>query len=338
MKKKKRKSTYLSSNKPISKYMTEKRLIGRIKKVPLRQLWRKEDKDFTQWLEDNIEYLSDTLDFNLNVVSREKRVGPFKVDLFAEDNFGKKVIIESQLEKTDHDHLGKIITYLTNLDASTAIWITGRPTDEHIKAIEWLNEITPDDISFYLVKVEAIKFESQPLAGPLFTIVKGPSEESKQLGEEKKEYAQRHILRKEFWTSLLEKAGKRTKLHSNISPGIYSWIGTGAGKSGMSFNYVITYKRGECELYLDRGKGYEKPNINKERFDQLLKNKDEIEKAFGGKLIWDRLDGRRASRISIRFENVGLKDKESWNELQDKMIDAMIALEKAFRKYIRQLK
>ena len=318
--------------------MTEERRIGKIKKVPLRELWKKEDRDFTKWLEENIEYLNDILDFNVSILSREKRVGPFKVDLFAEDNFGKKVIIESQLKKTDHDHLGKIITYLTNLEANTAIWITGRPTEEHIKAIEWLNEITPDDVFFYLVKVEAIKFESQPLAGPLFTIVKGPTTESKQLGEEKKEYAQRHILRKEFWTRLLEKTGKRTKLHSNISPSIYSWIGTGAGKSGISYNYVITYKRGECEVYLDKGKQYEKPNINKLRFDELFKHKDEIEKVFGGKLNWDRLDGRRASRISIRFENVGLREKESWDELQEKMIDAMIRLEKAFRKYIRQLK
>lgn len=93
----------------------QRRRICRIKKVPLRELWRKKDKDFTCWLEENIDFLNDVLDFELSVLSREEPVGPFNVDLFAEDNFGNKVVIENQLEKTDHDHLGKIITYLTNL-------------------------------------------------------------------------------------------------------------------------------------------------------------------------------------------------------------------------------
>lgn len=311
--------------------------IGKIKKVSLRELWQKEDKDFTRWLEENIEYLNEVLDIDISIESREEKVGPFKVDLFGEDNFGKKVIIENQLEKTDHDHLGKIITYLTNLEANTAIWITSKPTEEHIKAIEWLNEITPDDIAFYLIKIEAIKIESQPLAAPLFTVIKGPSRESKQIGAEKKEYAQRHILRKEFWTQLLEKAKEKTKLHANVSPSIYSWIGTGAGKSGIGYNYVITNKYASCEIYLDRGKEFEDPNINKIRFDKLFKHKDEIEKEFGGKLNWERLEDRRASRISVHFEGIGLKDKDKWDALQEKMIETMIRLEKVFRKYIRQL-
>ena len=311
--------------------------IGKIKKVPLRELWKKEDRDFTRWLEKNIEYLSDVLDFDLSVLDREKGVGPFQVDLYAEDNFGGKVIIENQLEKTDHEHLGKIITYLTNLEANTAIWIVSNPIDEHMKAIEWLNEITPDNISFYLIKVEAIRIESQPLAAPLFTVVKGPSRESRQLGKEKKEYAERHVLRKEFWTQLLEKAKDKTDLHSNVSPSVYSGIGQGAGKSGIGYNYVITYKHASCEIYLDRGKGFEEPNINKIRFDKLYEHKDQIEEEFGGKLNWERLDNRRASRISIEFEGIGLKDKDKWDDLQNKMIDAMIRLEKAFGKHIKQL-
>jgi hypothetical protein len=284
--------------------MEKRNPIGKIRKVALRELWKKEDKEFTRWLEENIEYLNDILDFDLSIVSREEKVGPFKVDLFAEDNFGNKVVIENQLEKTDHDHLGKIITYFTNLGANTAIWITSKPRDEHIKAIEWLNEITPDNISFYLIKVEAIKMEPQPLAAPLFTVVKGPTEESKQLGEEKKEYAERHILRKEFWTQLLGKAKEKTKLHSNVSPSIYSWIGTGAGKAGIGYNYVITYKYASCEIYLDKGKEFEEPNVNKARFDQLYKHKEEIEKEIGEKLNWERLDHRRASRISFEFEGI----------------------------------
>lgn len=312
-------------------------IIGKIKKVSLRELWEKEDRDFTKWLEENIEYLNEVLDIDISIESREEKVGPFKVDLFGVDNFGKKVIIENQLEKTDHDHLGKIITYLTNIEANTAVWITSKPTVEHVKSIEWLNEITPDDVAFYLIKIEAIKIESQELAAPLFTVVTGPSRESKQIGAEKKEYAQRHILRKEFWTQLLEKTKEKTKLHTNVSPSIYSWIGTGAGKSGIGYNYIITNKYASCEIYLDRGKEFEEPNINKIRFDKLFKYKNEIEKEFGSEIKWERLENRRASRISIRFENVGLKDKDKWDELQNNMVDAMIKLEKSFRKYIKAL-
>ena len=318
--------------------MGEESRIGKIKKVPLRELWRKEDKDFTEWLEKNIDYLNEILDFDLSILSRDEKVGPFRVDLFAEDGFGNKVIIENQLEKTDHDHLGKVLTYMINLDAHTAIWITKAPREEHIKVIEWLSETTPDDMAFYLIKLEAIKIENQPMAAPLFTILKGPTTESKQLGAEKKEYAERHILRKEFWTQLLDKAKERTNLHSNVSPSIYSWIGTGAGKSGIGYNYVITYKYAGCEVYLDRGKEFVEPNINKIRFDELYKYKDKIEQEFGGELNWERLDDRRASRISYRLKGIGLKDKDKWDELHNKLIDAMIRMDKALRKYIKQLK
>lgn len=314
-----------------------KEQIGKIKKVPLRELWNKEDKDFTRWLEENIDYLNEALDFEISIEKREEYAGPFKVDLLGSDKDGNKVVIENQLEKTDHDHLGKLITYLTNLDANVGIWITSEPVEEHVKAIDWLNENAPDDVSFYLVKIEAVKIEPQPIAAPLFTIIARPTEESKEIGLEKKEYAQRHLLRKEFWTKLLEKANKLTKLHSGVSPSIYSWIGTGAGKSGISYNYVVTYSYGSSEIYLDRGKDFVEPNINKIRFDELIKHKKEIEERFGESLEWERLDNRRGSRIVIRFKGAGLKDHDKWGQLQDKMIDAMVRLEKNFRDYIKSL-
>jgi len=191
--------------------------IEKIKKVPLREIWIPEE-DFTKWLEENIDYLNDVLDFNISILSREEKVGPFKVDLYGEDGSGNKVIIENQLEKTDHTHLGQIITYLTNLEANTAIWIASGPTEEHIKAIDWLNETTPDDISFYLIKLEAIKIGESSSAAPLFTIIKRPTREKKQLGAEKKEYAERHVLRKRFWTQFLEKINSRYSFCSNINP------------------------------------------------------------------------------------------------------------------------
>jgi hypothetical protein len=192
-------------------------------------------------------------------------------------------------------------------------------------------------VAFYLIKIEAYKIgNSDPAAK--FSIIAGPSEESETIGKEKKKYAKRHVLRKKFWTELLEKSKSRTNLYTNISPSMYSWIGTGAGKSGISYNYSITNKFANCEIYFDRGKDFTEPNINKARFDQLYKHKDKIEKEFGGNLTWERLNNKRACRISIKFDKVGLKDEEKWDKLQDKMIDAMIRLEKVFRDYIRKLK
>jgi hypothetical protein len=224
---------------------------------------------------------------------------------------------------------------LTNLEANTAIWITSEPTEEHIKAVAWLNETAPDDISFYIVKLEAIRIGNNLTAAPLFTIVEGPTDIVKEIGKEKKEYAERHHLRKEFWTTLLEKAKIKTRLHANVSPSIYHWVGAGGGHAGIGYNYVITGNSAYTEVYLDRGKNY--PSLNKERFDELYKHKDDIEKVFGDILSWERLDKKRASRIAFRINGAGLKDKDKWPGLQDKMIDAMIRLEKATEPFIKKL-
>jgi len=309
--------------------------IGKLKKIALREVWKNEAKNFSSWLFDNIQILGEELDINLTPIEKEKKAGSFSVDIVAEDESGQKVVIENQLEKTDHDHLGKIITYLSNIGAKTAIWISSNPKQEHERAIDWLNEFGPG-VAFYLIKVEAYKIgNSEP--APKFSIIAGPSEESEIIGEEKKEYAKRHILRKEFWTQLLSKAKQKINLHANVTPNIYSWVGAGAGKAGISYNYVITNKYAGCEIYLDKGKEYEKPNINKIRFDKLYKHKKQIEKLFRGKLNWGRLDNARASRISYRFKEGSLNNKETWDKTQDKMIEIMVRLEKAFRNYIKQL-
>jgi len=305
-------------------------MVGKIEKVLIREVWRNEAKSFTKWLFDNIEVLCEELDITITPVDREKSIGSFSADIVAEDTLGNRVLIENQLEKTDHDHLGKILTYVSNLDAKAAIWISSEPRPEHERAIEWLNEAGLD-VNFYLVKIEVYKIgESEP--APKFTIISGPSEKSIIVGKEKKELAERHKKRLEFWKTLLEKSKDKTTLFSNVSPSIYSWIGMGAGKSGLGFNYGITYKCGQIELYIDRGK--ESEEENKEIFDQLFKHKHEIENNFGEKLEWKRLNDRRASRILKVYKYAGLNDKDNWSRLQDEMIDDMIKFQKALKKYI----
>jgi len=197
-------------------------MISRLEIVPIRNVFQKEAQHFTTWLESHIEALSERLGLQLTVVQREKQVGDFNVDLLCEDSNGRPVIIENQLERTDHDHLGKLLTYLVNLDASTAIWITTEPRLEHQKVIDWLNESTAADISFYLVKAEATRIGDSPFA-PLFTVLSEPDKQTKEIGEKKKEWAERHVKRFEFWTGLIDRSKDKTKLFSNISPGRYSW-------------------------------------------------------------------------------------------------------------------
>jgi hypothetical protein len=309
-------------------------VIGKIEKVPLRQVWKHEALDFTTWMVDNIDVLNSVLDREFSNPEREKSAGSFNVDIVAEDESGGTVIIENQLEKSDHDHLGKVITYLVAMDAKTAIWIVSEPRPEHIASIGWLNEATATD--FYLLKVEAIKIDDSKPA-PLLTLIVGPSDEGKEIGRVKKELAERDQLRLKFWTGLLDRASKKTKLHSTISPNHYNWIGTGTGKSGLLYNYSITKHEGQVELYIDVGKGSEEEN--KAILDELIKQKNEIESIFGEPLDWQSLDGKRACRVCWRIDKGGYRnDEEEWPEIQDQMIDAMVRLDKALSPQIKRLK
>lgn len=311
----------------------DKNIVGKIEKVALRDIWKHEAQDFTTWLQNNIDVLNSVLDFHLSNPEKEQTTGNFSVDLVAEDENGSLVVIENQLEKSNHDHLGKVITYLAAVGASKAIWIVSEPRQEHIKAISWLNESTAAE--FYLLKIEGIKIGSS-MPAPLLTLIVGPSEEVREAGETKKEYAERHHLRKDFWAFLLDRAKLKTKLHGNISPGMYSWIGTGAGISGVSFNYVVGQHDSKVELYIDKDK--DSGSENKRIFDELYKNKESVEKSFGTSLTWERLDNKRASRIARYFESGGYRDQEKWSQIADEMIDAMIALEGSLAPFIVKIK
>lgn len=306
--------------------------IGKLEKVELRALWKHEEHGFSAWLTANLDGLSEALGFGLAEPQREVRVGAFEVDLVAEDSNANRVVIENQLEATDHDHLGKILTYLTNLEAKTAVWITKAPRPEHVKAVAWLNETTPDDISFFLVRLDAYRIGSSDPA-PLFTVIVGPSAEAKAFGQQKKELAERHVLRLKFWEGLLAKAKEQgLLLHASRSPTKASWISAGAGRSGLTFNYVIWMDdQAAAELYIDTGER----DDNKRIFDALAAKREAIDQAFGGALEWERLDEKRACRVRHVLEEGGLTSgEEHWPKIQEAMIDAMGRLAKALKPYL----
>jgi len=159
--------------------------VGKLVKVELREIWKNEAKDFTTWLNEHLEQLSDAIDLTLTTIKREQQVtdSRFSIDILAETDEGEGVIIENQLEQSDHKHLGQIITYLTNMDCSHAIWIVKEPRQEHINAINWLNEVIQGK-NFYLVKLEAFCIgNSEP--APFFSVICCPDEDVKELGKDK---------------------------------------------------------------------------------------------------------------------------------------------------------
>lgn len=310
--------------------MTEP-VVGKLDRVALREVWKHEEYDFTHWLQDNIDVLSSVVGFTCQNVEREQAAGAFSVDLVAEDDGGRKVIIENQLEKSNHDHLGKVITYMVAMGAKVAVWIVAEPRPEHVAAVAWLNDSS--DARFYLVKVEAVRIGSSPPA-PLLTLIVGPSEETEAFAKTKKEFAARYTERHSWWERLV--ARPDAKSHKHISPGSYSWIGTSSGVRGLNLNYTVLQDECGAELYIDRGNGAEAEN--KSIFDQLFKSKAAIEGKFGGPLSWERLDDRRASRIKAGLQGGYRSPEDEWDEVQTHQVDAMNRLSAALQPYLKALK
>ena len=307
-------------------------MIAKLERVPLRHVWPHEAYDFTQWLEENIDVLSEAIDRNIVNAEREKKTeSTFSVDLVAEDEAGSSIIIENQLEKSDHDHLGKLITYLTAMQANTAVWIVADPRPEHVAALTWLNESSSAD--FYLLKIEAIRIENSPPA-PLLTLIVGPSEEGKSIGRSKQEMSERDRTRYKWWSQLVQHPD--ATLHRHITPGKYSWIGLGSGVRGIGFNYAATKTGAGAEVYIDRGKGMNSENLH--IFDQLHAKKDQIETAFGGSLSWERLEGKRACRIRAAVTGGYHNPEEDWQATHDGMTAAMNRLVGAIRPHLKSLK
>lgn len=308
--------------------------IGRIERVPVRELWPHEEYGFSVWLEENLDVLGDAIGIRLTALEREHGVGPFRVDLVAEAPSGDMVIIENQLESSNHDHLGKLVTYFANLQAKLAVWVvtSGRP--EHVNAVNWLNESTPEDQAFFIVQLEAIRI-GQSVPAPLFTVLAGPSAEVKAIGQEKKVLAGRHVLRLRFWTELLDRARAMGVLHhGNRSPTKDSWVSAGAGRAGLTWAYVIWKEdRAAVELYIDTGDA----EVNENILDSLLGSREQIEEAFGASLNWQRLEDRRACRVRHEIACGGLSaPPEAWPRTHEEMIASMDRLVSALGPYVKR--
>ncbi len=310
-------------------------MIERINRVDLRKVWKHEAHDFTVWLEDNIDVLTEVVGFTISEVEREQSTGNFNVDLLGKDESGDTVIVENQLEKSDHDHLGKVITYLTSFDAAKAIWIVKEPRPEHVTAISKLNE-SYAGCDFWLLKIEAIKIgESRP--APLITKIVGPSEEARKVGQIKKEDAERFKLRLAFWTQFLELAKGKLPLFNTISATKDIWIGKNVNR-GFAYTFWLTKDSLRAELRIDFGK--EQDAYNLDVFKQLESNKDAIQSAYGtNELEWNEAEGYRVCIIREVFKSGGYRNpSEEWEKIALEAIDGMSRLEKATMPFVKRIK
>lgn len=299
-------------------------MVGRLERVKLKEVWPHEALDLTRWLVENPDVLTQVIGIELSNVQREQGAGNFRVDILAEDAVGRVVVIENQLQQSDHDHLGKLITYMAMVAAKVAVWIVSSPRPEHVAAVGWLNE--SGLCEFYLIKLEAVRIGASEPA-PLLTLITGPSQSQRDVGDAKKEQTGRFDERQQFWSELLELSRNKTKLFSNISSGRYSWIGTGSGRAGITYNYTIKQHTTAVELYIDTGEATENERI----FQLLHEQRDDIGTLFGGLLSWEPLEGKRACRIRHLIELGGYRTLENRQHVQSAMIDAMIKLEATLR-------
>jgi hypothetical protein len=289
--------------------------LGKFQRVQLREFWPDEAKDFTPWLakEENIEILSNTIDMDIEVEDTEVYIGNYKADIVGRDiSNNQKVIIENQLEKSNHDHLGKLITYASGIGASVIIWICNSVTDEHRQAIDWLNENTIDDISFFAIEIELWKIDDSN-AAPRFNIICKPNEWVKSAKETSstKEVKGVKSLQLEYWNYLKDYFNQKATLLSLRTPRAQHWYSMSVGRSKFHISLTINTmaKRLGCELYM-RGENA------KRAFSELLKEKENIEKELGIELNWQELPDGQDSRI-ILYRDGDIKERSTWEELTE---------------------
>ena len=307
---------------------------GQLQRVDLREVWPHEATDFTRWLKENLGVLNEHLEVELVSAEPEQSAGSFKVDLLAEDSDGKRVVIENQLERTNHDHLGKVITYLVSFGAERAIWIASDPRPEHVEAVKWLSDNT--DVDFHLFRVEAVRIDGSPPA-PLLTPIVGPSVTGRQGAAHKREVSSQQRSWLAYWTRLLDLASGRTKLYSGVNPGTSPYLGTGSGITGLSYRFCVRKHDTRIELWIDRG--IDNDALNKSIFQQIEESRESIEESCPGNWTWDLMEDKRSEKIVLELdETVGwADDPDDWDAPMELLIDAMIRFEAALSPHIAAL-
>lgn len=305
----------------------------RVERVPLRTVWPREQQDFSRWLVENIDFLNEQLPFDVDPESLrpEQAAGDFWVDVVGDATDPDsaepiKVVIENQLGQTDHDHLGKVLTYVAAFDAKAAIWISARARPEHAKAVQWLND--ESTIDAWLFGVEVIRIAGSPEA-PLLTQIVGPSELSRKAKVDKRASELDRSERGGFWAVVLPRVAEACR-HLGV------WQGKRVSASAQVWHRVPDSPgRIGWEIWVSQHGSWICIRVDAESqeeanhyFDQLQREKEAVEAEFGGPLMWDPLEAYQTSRI--RWDNPrsgGFRDdSELWPAVGDDLADAMSRL------------
>jgi Domain of unknown function (DUF4268) len=316
-----------------------KRQLGKLESIPLREAWEHEASQFTPWLAqpENIELLSEALGIELEITAREQSVGSFSADILCKDAAtGQTVLIENQLERTDHTHLGQIITYAAGLNANTVVWISASLREEHRAAIDWLNENTIETLQFFGVEVELWRIGDSPYA-PKFNMVSKPNDWSKTVYTAAHNLAvaplsETKLQQQRYWAALGEFIERNDYGIRPQKPLPQHWTNFSIGRSGMHLAATVNSveERIGVELYLSSGQA-------KEQFKQLEQNKPQVEAAIGEKLEWQELPGRKAARIALYKQNVDPGNEGDWANQHEWLASKIGKFNEVFRPLVKSI-
>jgi hypothetical protein len=307
-------------------------LLGRLEAVDPRIVWKHEARDFTMWLLANADVLGEVLGMDLELQEAEHKVGGFALDLIGTDVVtGERVIVENQLEVTDHSHLGQLLTYAGGTDPTTVVWCSPRFRDEHRSALTWLNERTSEDTRFFGVEVSVVRIGTSRPA-PLFRLVVQPNDWGKQVRSSTSPSAtltQRAILYQRFWGRMLERIGSEYPSWTKSAvPTTASWTTLPAGTSTAWYGFSFTNTGAlRSELYL----GSPDADANRVAFDRLFQMRQRFEEAYGRPLDWQPLEGKKACRIADDRPNSPVDDADEWENYITWLFDAGSRMRRAVR-------
>ena len=303
--------------------------LGTLKEfTDLRSIWPHEALNFTPWVAENVDLLADAVGLDITVDETESSVGDFNVDIYAsETGTDRKIIIENQLEDTDHDHLGKLITYASGKGADVVIWVVKHAREEHKAAVEWLNNHTDDKIGFFLCEIKLFQIGDSQIA-PAFTVVERPNDWTKEIRKTASANSTQQ-QRLEYWQAFNDYAfsdANFSRIFNKRKPTTDHWMDFSIGSSAchIAVSQIQKRKAVDVELYI---------NDDKELFKSLFAHKDEIEKNMEMELEWKELPERKASRILIE-KTVDLDDRATWPEQFDYIMDTCIKMKRAFKRYL----
>ena len=323
--------------------MTTKSL-GRLNRVDLRDAWSSEPGDFTPWLAEaeNLKLLGETIEIGLELEGQEKDVGPFRADILCRDvNTDAWVLIENQLERTDHTHLGQLITYAAGLKAVTIVWIAARFTAEHRAAIDWLNEITDTNFNFFALEVELWRIGDSPIA-PKFNIICQPNDWSKVVTQNTSRpdaLTETRQLQLDFWRGFNDFLPTGDTFFTPRKPRPQHWMTWSIGVKGTRLSAVASKWNSETESYGSNELRVElvlDGDAPQNVFDELKRSQPQLEQEFGSGLFWYNPENARRCTIYVR-QSVDLQEREAWPHYHKWLFENLERFLKTFADSLRQI-